>query len=293
MPPRAMSSEIYSGAIDWDKVYRAFHYPSRVAERILADLNGSADSVVFSGFAETAAFLADKLPVTFVDDSPSVTARARERYPKLGEVLTGDVTQLLALLPATNVAIACRISAYWNSTEQFQRLANSVLAFTRERILIDFFDRDLVESGHSIAFNSVDGTGKSDSVVSDRALHERPPVHRPHLHPPLGRVAEILDGVADEVAHDLLDLRPNPPEGQQLAADQLDRSLADRAREVRDHIVHHLGEAHGRGRPGLPADARQGEEVEDELFHLVGVRLDPPQIARRLLGKLRPILLEQ
>src|SRR6266478_4183023 len=125
MPPRAMSSEIYSGAIDWDKVYRAFHYPSRVAERILADLNGSADSVVFSGFAETAAFLADKLPVTFVDDSPSVTARARERYPKLGGVLTGDVTQLLALLPATHVAIACRISAYWNSTEQFQRLANS------------------------------------------------------------------------------------------------------------------------------------------------------------------------
>ena len=155
-----MSSEIYSGAIDWDKVYRAFYHPSRIAECILAELNGSADSVVFSGFAETASFLADKLPVTFVDYSPSVTARARERYPKLGEVLTGDVTQLLALLPGTSVAIACRISAYWNSTEQFQRLANSVLAFTRERILIDFFDRDLVESGHSIAFNSVDGTGK-------------------------------------------------------------------------------------------------------------------------------------
>ena len=69
-----MSSEIYSGAIDWDKVYRAFHYPSRIAECILAELNGSADSVVFSGFAETASFLADKLPVTFVDYSPSVTA---------------------------------------------------------------------------------------------------------------------------------------------------------------------------------------------------------------------------
>jgi hypothetical protein len=72
-----MSSEIYSGAIDWDKVYRAFHHPSRIAECILAELNGSADSVVFSGFAETASFLADKLPVTFVDYSPSVTARAR------------------------------------------------------------------------------------------------------------------------------------------------------------------------------------------------------------------------
>jgi hypothetical protein len=115
---------------------------------------------VFAGFAETASVLADRLPVTFVDHSPSVTARARERYPKLGEVLTGDVTQLLALLPATRVAIACRISAYWNSTEQFRRLANSVLAFTRERILIDFFDRDLVEPGHSIAFNSGDGTGE-------------------------------------------------------------------------------------------------------------------------------------
>jgi len=94
-------------------------------------------------------------PPPSIPSAASAAARgARERYPKLGEVLTGDVTQLLALLPATNAAIACRISAYWNSTEQFQRLANSVLAFSRERILIDFFDRDLVESGHSIAFNS-------------------------------------------------------------------------------------------------------------------------------------------
>src|SRR5260370_12237233 len=176
-----MSSEIYSGAIDWDKVYRAFHHPSRIAECILAELNGSADSVVFSGFAETASFLADKLPVTFVDYSPSVTARARERYPKLGEVLTGDVTQLLALLPATSVAIACRISAYWNSTEQFRRLASSVLAFTRERILIDFFDRDLVESGHSIAFNSVDGTGKWRRRFIQKTGVGPPPLRTPPL----------------------------------------------------------------------------------------------------------------
>ena len=48
-----MSSEIYSGAIDWDKVYRAFHHPSRIAECILAELNGSADSVVFSAWRPT------------------------------------------------------------------------------------------------------------------------------------------------------------------------------------------------------------------------------------------------
>jgi hypothetical protein len=93
----------------------------------------------------------------------------------LGEVLTGDVTQLLALLPATSVAIACRISAYWKSTEQFRRLANSVLAFTRERILIDFFDRDLVESGHSIAFNSVDGTGTWRFRDFEESLGVTPP----------------------------------------------------------------------------------------------------------------------
>ena len=155
----AMNTDLYSGAIDWDRIYSTFHNPLQIAKRVQEELGWTKNAVVFSGFQETAAILANDLPVTFVDHSPSVTDRAREQYPGLQKSCTGDVTQLVASLPAPNVVIACRISAYWDSAEHFEQLANSLRTFPRERILIDFFDRDLVEPGEKLTFESEDGVG--------------------------------------------------------------------------------------------------------------------------------------
>lgn len=154
-----MNSDLYSGAIDWDKIYHTFHNPKQIAKRIQEELGGTNKPVAFSGFQETASFLANDLPVTFVDHSPSVTDRAREQYRGLRKVFTGDVTQLVASLPASNIVIACRISAYWDSADDFEQLANSLLAFPREQILIDFFDRALIESGQKLTFETVDSVG--------------------------------------------------------------------------------------------------------------------------------------
>lgn len=155
-----MSTNLYAGAIDWDRIYRTFHDPLQIANRVQAELGRTKKSVVFSGFQETASFLANDLPVTFIDHSPTVTGRAREHYPGLHAVCTGDVTKLAASIPAPNVVIACRISAYWDSAEHFEQLGNSLLTYPRERILIDFFDRDLVEAGQRLTFESGDDCGE-------------------------------------------------------------------------------------------------------------------------------------
>lgn len=154
-----MNTDLYSGVIDWDRIYSTFHNPLQIAKRIQEELGWTRNPVVFSGFQETASFLANDLPVTFIDHSPSITNRAREQYPGLQKSCTGDVTQLVASLPAPNIVIACRISAYWDSVEYFEQLANSLLAFPRERILIDFFDRDLVESGQVLTYKSGEDVG--------------------------------------------------------------------------------------------------------------------------------------
>ncbi len=155
-----MSTDLYSGAIDWDKIYRVFHHPLQIARRVREQLGRTGGPVVFSGFQEVASILAQDLPLTFVDLSPAVTERARKQNPALHAVCTGDVTQMVASLAAANVVIACRISAYWDSAEHFEQLANSLLAHRRERIVIDFFDRDLVEPGQKLTFESGDNFGE-------------------------------------------------------------------------------------------------------------------------------------
>lgn len=154
-----MIDDLYSGAIDWNRIYSTFHDPFLVANRVQEELDGSNTLVVFSGFQQTAYHLANQRPVTFVDYSSSITDHAKKQYPQLHEVHTGDITKLAALLPVPNIVIACRISAYWDAPEYFERLADSLLSFPRERVLIDFFDRDLVKPGQSLTFESEGGVG--------------------------------------------------------------------------------------------------------------------------------------
>lgn len=157
-----MSAGLYTGDIDWERIYRAFHAPGRVAVRIRRELPESAIPTIFSGFQETAARLANDLPLTFVDYASAITTRARARYPGLRSVLTGDVTRVVATLPDPNVVIACRISAYWDGPEYLQRLARSLQAFPRDCVLIDFFDLERVTPGRRFVFDAADGRGEWD-----------------------------------------------------------------------------------------------------------------------------------
>jgi len=154
-----MTTDLYSGQINWDRIYRTFHDPVRIAKRVEEELGGTNNLVVFSGFQETASHLANKMPVTFVDYSATITDRAKQQHPGLYEVRTGDVTKLISHIPASNIVIACRISAYWDSHEFFEQLAASLLCFPRNRVLIDFFDRDLIKPGQHINFESDEGVG--------------------------------------------------------------------------------------------------------------------------------------
>ena len=149
-----MTDDLYSGEIDWERIYRTFHDPVRIAQRVQEELGGTNMPIVFSGFQETASHLADEMPVTFVDYSSSITDNAKKLHLKIHEVHTGDITELVALFPVSCIVIACRISAYWDSPEYFERLAASLLSFPREKVLIDFFDRDLVKPGESLGFEA-------------------------------------------------------------------------------------------------------------------------------------------
>lgn len=155
-----MNIDLYSGKIDWERIYRTFHDPFQIAQRVKIELGDTRMPIAFSGFSESASYLAHDMPVTFIDYSSSITNNAKKCYQHIDELLVGDITQLLATLPVPRIVIACRVSAYWNSSEYFERLATSLLSLPREVVLIDFFDRDLVETGGSLNFASRGEFGK-------------------------------------------------------------------------------------------------------------------------------------
>lgn len=171
-----MSADLYSGAIDWERVYRTFHAPSQVAARIRQALPGTGDGTIFCGFQETAGLLANDLPVTFVDYAPAITAHARAEYPGLRAVVTGDITRLVATLPNPYLVIACRISAYWDAPEYFERLSASLRAYPRDLVLIDFFDLDRVAPGQRFVFESGGCAGEWVVLDVDAPLDGEPPI---------------------------------------------------------------------------------------------------------------------
>ncbi|MCP3664526.1 MAG: hypothetical protein GY696_18890 [Gammaproteobacteria bacterium] len=96
--------------------------------------------------------MADIMPLTFVNFSKPITDTATTSHEKTKGIYTGDITEIAGVLPISRIVIACRISAYWDSPIYFEPLADSLLSFPREIILIDFFNRDLVNSKTNLEF---------------------------------------------------------------------------------------------------------------------------------------------
>jgi len=51
-----MTDDLYSGGIDWERIYRTFHDPVQIAKRVKKELGGTSMPIVFSGFQETASY---------------------------------------------------------------------------------------------------------------------------------------------------------------------------------------------------------------------------------------------
>ncbi|WP_299874577.1 hypothetical protein [uncultured Cocleimonas sp.] len=144
----------YSEDIDWDIIYRTFHNPKDIAERIAFELTDHQAPVIFCGFPETAAYLATASELQFVDKSAVVTQRTEERYPDIHSVTQGDISSILKDTLTRNVVISCRLSAFWQTEQDFEALANAILAHPRDQIIIDFFDREAVFEGMHIYYHA-------------------------------------------------------------------------------------------------------------------------------------------
>lgn len=154
-----MTTNTYIESVDWDTIYSAFHDPKGIADRISLELENDASPLLFCGFPETGSYLAAERPLMFVDYSPIITTRSRGRYPNIQQIITGEIAEVLKGTPTRNVIISCRLSAFWQSPQIFEKLSCALLSFPRDQVLIDFFDRDDVHKGMNINFESKAGTG--------------------------------------------------------------------------------------------------------------------------------------
>ena len=153
----------YTGSIDWDTIYNTFHHPVDVAERNRAEL-GSAksvlkDPVVFCGFPKVASLLSKHYRVLFVDSSSEMVRRAQERYPDIYKVVQSKIEVFLETDAAKTIVISGRLSAFWQSAETFQRLAEAINAYPRQRVLIDYFDCEFAQPGLLARFKAPLGDG--------------------------------------------------------------------------------------------------------------------------------------
>ncbi len=162
----------YSEDIDWDVIYRTFHNPKDIAERIAFELIDHKAPVIFCGFPETAAYLATATDVQFVDSSPVVIKRTEQRYPAIQTVTEGDISNILNDTPTKNVVISCRLSAFWQSEKAFEELASAILAHPRDQVLVDFFDRDAVYEGMHIYYHAEAETADSDNDAEKGKVEE-------------------------------------------------------------------------------------------------------------------------
>lgn len=173
---------LYTGDIDWDRIYRRFHDPADIAERINQALQGDANSALaYAGFAETGLLLAQQRAVSFIDHSPFIANSARTRHPSFTDVHTGDITERLASLRHPLVVIACRISAYWDHPSFFERLATSLLAFPRQTVLLDFFDRGQIRVGNQQPFANGEDKGLWTYLGIEPPVAGEPQIFRSHV----------------------------------------------------------------------------------------------------------------
>lgn len=181
----------YSENIDWDKVYSAFHESKRIAARIRDELGHFDVPLIFCGFPEVASHLSAHSKILFVDNSPTITARSRTRYPNIDKVSNEDIFKVLKGNHSDQVVISCRLSAFWQSSEAFEELAESILAHPRKQVLIDFFDHELIKDVDKINFKSDAGKGSWCLKPSDEHHSNNPPIHLVRMD-----IAYELDGLS-------------------------------------------------------------------------------------------------
>ncbi len=154
-----MTAEIYSGTVDWNLIYRCFHSPEDIATRIQNYFPNHNSEILFAGFPETASLLCEYgYSIKFLEFSPQMAHIAQTAFPNLS-VQTGDILEILKHDKSIDITIVCRISAYWQSIEDLLLLVKSLQQFPRRRILIDFYDRELVSPGKQINFSRNNGHG--------------------------------------------------------------------------------------------------------------------------------------
>ena len=155
-----MTHDDYSGSVNWDAIYSAFHNPAHVAERIKSELLGCSGWTLYSGFSQVAVDLSFGQLLKFIDSSPDITARARKTQGNINEIITSDACLYAASTRANNLVIACRVSAFWSTPESFKNLLNAIQSHPRKIVLVDFYDSELIAPGMDFTFHAESGMGK-------------------------------------------------------------------------------------------------------------------------------------
>ena len=171
----------YSENIDWDKVYRAFHDPKGVANNIRSVIGDAKGPLVFCGFPEVASFLSAHYKIIFVDSSHSIVTNSRARYPEIDTIVMSEIAEFIRSNPVKYVVISGRLSAFWQTPEAFQQLANGLLSHPRTQILIDYFDQEEVYQGLRTSFSAPVGEGRWDYTEIENPQTNKPLIHNVKL----------------------------------------------------------------------------------------------------------------
>lgn len=161
-----MGGDDYLGTIDWDCIYREFHTPLAIAQRIEDELKNMDGKILFAGFSDVAEYLAQKRELRFVDASHVVIEKVRQKKGHITDTVVGNVCEQLA--DFLNIVVVCRISAFWKTSQAFTTLIQSILASPRQTVLIDFYDAHMVNEKTDIHF----ATAKSKGRWKVTALHK-------------------------------------------------------------------------------------------------------------------------
>ncbi|NDY71986.1 hypothetical protein DO021_10715 [Desulfobacter hydrogenophilus] len=154
-----MAGDDYLGSVNWNCIYRAFHNPFYISQKIKAELKGSSGDILFAGFSDTAIDLSYDRPLTFIDSSPVVTEQLRNKPSPVKDIITSDICSYAASTPATFLLMVCRISAFWNTPEHFEKIVRAITAYPRKLVLIDFYDSSQALPGLNLNFTARRGTG--------------------------------------------------------------------------------------------------------------------------------------
>ena len=129
-----MAGDDYLGSVNWNCIYRAFHNPFYISRKIKAELKGSSGDILFAGFSDTAIDLSYDRPLTFIDSSPVVTEQLRNKPSPVKDIITSDICSYAASTPATFLLMVCRISAFWNTPEHFEKIVRAITAYPRKLV---------------------------------------------------------------------------------------------------------------------------------------------------------------